>query len=266
MIKNILLAEDDRGTAYLMKLQLERCGYKVTHVNNGIKALDLIKKHPFDLLITDVVMPEMDGVDLYLALKKDPSIANLPIIIITDKQMFKESFSALGVNHFVSKTSDISLLLSKIQEMAASLPDSRNYHKILIGGTQSVIIKQIQDLFEGSDCLVSTAENTTDLSAKAFLMCPHLILLDVTMKDVATPSELVRSFRAFHFLKNTQIFTYAHLSPDEIGRGQTILDPLKDEILACQHAGTSRHLGRFNRIVFLEAFEEMGIKVNSENL
>lgn len=263
MIKEILLAEDDRGTAYLVKVQLERHGYNVTVVGNGIEALQMIRTQPVDLLITDVVMPEMDGVDLYLELKKDERNAKLPIIIVTDKQMFKDSFSALGVDHFVPKASDISLLLAKINEVSRTVLSPRAYRKVLIAGAQSATVEEIRGLLASRDCLVTTVERLTDLASRVFLMTPHLILLDAGMQDVVTPSELVLSFRTFHFLKSTKILTYVQLSPDVTGGGGGASNVQENEVRACLQAGADRHLGRYNRTVFEKAVEEMGMVVRN---
>ena len=67
----------------------------------GQQGIELAKREDPDVILLDIVMPEMDGVDLYLALKRNKATATLPVIISTDKQMFLESFSALGVRHFI---------------------------------------------------------------------------------------------------------------------------------------------------------------------
>src|SRR5438876_12383075 len=111
MIKNILLAEDDRVTSLLVKTQLTTKGYFVYTAANGIEALKILSSQSIDLIITDVVMPQMDGVDLYEAVKKDPKTTDIPIIIVTDKAIFRESFASLGVSNFVEKTTNINVLL-----------------------------------------------------------------------------------------------------------------------------------------------------------
>jgi two-component system cell cycle response regulator CpdR len=60
----ILLAEDDEAMRTYLARALERTGYKVTAVDNGVAALPLLDSEPFDLLLTDIVMPEMDGIEL----------------------------------------------------------------------------------------------------------------------------------------------------------------------------------------------------------
>ena len=60
----ILLAEDDDSMREYLARALERTGYQVTAVESGIVALEHLKKQGFDLLLTDIVMPELDGIEL----------------------------------------------------------------------------------------------------------------------------------------------------------------------------------------------------------
>ncbi len=60
----ILLAEDDDSMRVYLARALERVGYGVTAVDNGLAAIPLLESEPFDLLLTDIVMPEMDGIEL----------------------------------------------------------------------------------------------------------------------------------------------------------------------------------------------------------
>jgi two-component system cell cycle response regulator CpdR len=60
----ILLAEDDDSMRVYLARALERVGYDVVAVDNGASAVPLLENEPFDLLLTDIVMPEMDGIEL----------------------------------------------------------------------------------------------------------------------------------------------------------------------------------------------------------
>ena len=60
----ILLAEDDASMRVYLARALERVGYHVVAVDNGLAALPLLESEPFDLLLTNIVMPEMDGIEL----------------------------------------------------------------------------------------------------------------------------------------------------------------------------------------------------------
>ncbi len=84
--KGILLAEDTLSTAMLEKSILESAGFSVVIARDGQEALEKAGQERFDLVITDVLMPRMDGFELTLRLKKDKLYKDVPIIIVTTRQ------------------------------------------------------------------------------------------------------------------------------------------------------------------------------------
>ena len=85
----ILLAEDDESMRVYLVRALERVGYHVTAVDRGTEAIPLLQDEPFDLLLTDIVMPEMDGIELARrATELDPDL----------KVMFITGFAAVALN------------------------------------------------------------------------------------------------------------------------------------------------------------------------
>lgn len=260
MIKNILLAEDERGTALLVKNQLELKGYVVHVVPNGLEALEVLKREQIDLVVTDVVMPYMDGVDLYIELKSDQRTAKLPIIIITDKQVFLDSFSALGVNHFLPKTFDVEVLVEKINGIERQALQNKDYRKVLVCGEDAAVLLQIQSILRERECLVTSAKTTLEIVTKAIEMRPHLILMDVMLRQNARAKELVRSLKCYDFLQNTKIVLYSYFSPEQANENAGLMPLLEDAIKEGLEAGASRYLGRFNRLTFLAQLEDLGIK------
>lgn len=101
MIK-ILLAEDDRSMREYLARALERVGYAVTAVGCGTEAMPLLHAESFDLLLTDIVMPEMDGIELaQKASVVDPSI----------RVMFITGFAAVALQS--GRTAPEAKMLSK---------------------------------------------------------------------------------------------------------------------------------------------------------
>lgn len=260
MIKSILLAEDDRGTAVLVKSQLEKFGYFVSVAENGRVALSIIRSQKIDLLVTDVVMPEMDGVDLYLALKEDTATAGLPIIIITDKQVFKDSFSALGVQHFLPKSSDIAQLVEKIKSIGASPVDSAVYHKIMIYGVPGNSLGQMVSLLQSARCLVTPVTGFGDLMSKLFIVNPHLLFLDVALREQASVGEIVRALKCFSVLNKTEFVTYMSFDSLKTEEMTTLAGMYEDDVRDVLKAGVRKHLGRFNRASFLDDLADLGIR------
>ena len=85
----ILLAEDDEDMRRFLSRALENAGYQVVSFNNGRDAYDRLREEPFHLLLTDIVMPEMDGIELARkASELDPDL----------KIMFITGFAAVALN------------------------------------------------------------------------------------------------------------------------------------------------------------------------
>ncbi|MEG8098726.1 cell cycle two-component system response regulator CpdR [Candidatus Liberibacter brunswickensis] len=89
MNQKILLAEDDNDMRRFLIKSLGKAGYEVISCNNGASAYDKVREEPFSLLLTDIVMPEMDGIELARrATELDPDL----------KVMFITGFAAVALN------------------------------------------------------------------------------------------------------------------------------------------------------------------------
>ena len=77
----ILVAEDDEAVRTFVTRALEQRGFQVTAANDGLQALECLKEGPFDLLVTDIVMPGLDGIGLALKVTRDHP--DLPVLLMT---------------------------------------------------------------------------------------------------------------------------------------------------------------------------------------
>ncbi len=115
MKKKILLVEDEKNLCLLYEEELKEAGYNVTAVLDADSALEKIKKHSYDLIITDIRMPGKNGIDLItqvMALRKD-----VPIIINTAYQSYKQDFMTWAADAYVVKSSSMAELKAKIKEL-----------------------------------------------------------------------------------------------------------------------------------------------------
>ena len=100
-IQRILLAEDDDSMRRFLVKALEKAGYEVVSFGNGADAFERLKEEPFTLLLTDIVMPEMDGIELARkASELDPEL----------KIMFITGFAAVALNSEESAARDAKIL------------------------------------------------------------------------------------------------------------------------------------------------------------
>jgi DNA-binding response OmpR family regulator len=77
----ILLIDDDQPLRRALRIFLEKSGHTVTEADDGLEGLKLFKAQPADLVITDLMMPEMDGLEMILALRKESSV--VPIVAVS---------------------------------------------------------------------------------------------------------------------------------------------------------------------------------------
>ena len=116
----LLIVEDNVELLMLMR-QLLNTTYQVYVAKNGLEALDIIREKELDLIISDVMMPEMDGYELTTAVKSDPNYDHLPIILLTAKTQEEDEQEALraGADEFLTKPfrlGDLKLRIDNIIE------------------------------------------------------------------------------------------------------------------------------------------------------
>ena len=104
----ILVVEDNDDSRYLMRLELERLGYFVIEAENGVKAVEIaLREHP-DIILMDLTLPEMDGLEATARIRADGDMSEVPIIAVTAHQEsdFREEAKASGFNAYVTKPID----------------------------------------------------------------------------------------------------------------------------------------------------------------
>jgi two-component system, OmpR family, phosphate regulon response regulator PhoB len=82
-MSTILLAEDDPDIRHLVTAKLSRSGFEVIETGDGAEALAAVRRHHPDLVLLDLRMPRLDGIEVLRALRADPATARLPILILT---------------------------------------------------------------------------------------------------------------------------------------------------------------------------------------
>lgn len=112
----ILVVEDDRNLQQLMKAFLEKASYEVNCASDGVHALDMLEQKQYDLVVTDLMMPEMDGYELSKQIKKH---AQIPIIMVTAKEELvdKKMGFSVGADDYMVKPIEFEELLLRISAL-----------------------------------------------------------------------------------------------------------------------------------------------------
>ncbi|HMB20578.1 MAG TPA: response regulator [Spirochaetota bacterium] len=111
----MLIVEDEQHQRELYAMELQEEGYEVDQASNGKEAVDMVKDNKYDLVILDIRMPEMDGIEaLGKILSRDKKI---PIVIYTAYSNYKSNFMTWTADAYITKSSNLDELKEKISEL-----------------------------------------------------------------------------------------------------------------------------------------------------
>jgi len=113
---SLLLVDDEEFNRDMLGRRLEIEGFSVTHAENGPRALELLADRTFDLVLLDVMMPEMNGIEVLTRIRQAKSAADLPIIMVTAKTQSEDMVEAFkfGANDYITKPIDFPVALARI--------------------------------------------------------------------------------------------------------------------------------------------------------
>jgi signal transduction histidine kinase len=161
---HVLVAEDSPTQAELLRHLLEEHGYQVTTAGNGVLALESMRARRPTLVVSDIVMPEMDGYALCRAIKNDPQLKDVPVVIVTSLAGIQDIVMALdcGADNFIRKPYEPHELITRIQYILSNreLRSGRGGHmrlglEIFLGGKKHFITSEREQIL---DLLVASYE------------------------------------------------------------------------------------------------------------
>ena len=117
--EDIVLVDDDRVIQKMVGGFLERTGYKVRKASDGIEALELVRERVPDLIITDVRMPELNGIELTSRLRGHHLTAGVPILMFSDMGEAHDALAgyAVGADDYLPKPFELAILEAKVQAL-----------------------------------------------------------------------------------------------------------------------------------------------------
>lgn len=159
----ILIVEDSKPQAFALRLLLEKNGYPVAVASNGKEALTQLRERPFQMVISDIDMPEMNGFDLSHVIKRDPVLRTIPVILLTTLSTVENILEGLRARaeYYITKPFEPAYLLDRVKNLLESpIPidglDESSGLAITVHGQEHLVTsnrKQILNL------LLSTYEN-----------------------------------------------------------------------------------------------------------
>ena len=150
----VLVVEDDTSTRKLERIILERAGYLVVEAESGAEALKFLQGNQADVVVVDIIMPEMTGMELLAKLKDDPMTADIPVILcssLSEHELIRKALS-FGIAGYVLKPLTANKLNKKIREVCGQVPPiltdprrTRNKLGIDVGEYKKLLHMMIED-------------------------------------------------------------------------------------------------------------------------
>ena len=114
-MKTILVVEDDKNQLLLYEKELSLCGYNIIIARDGLEAIKKVKEQLPDLIIMDITMPKMNGIEAMGKILSEHK--KIPVIINTAYTSYKDDFMSWSANAYIVKSSDLKELKDKIKEL-----------------------------------------------------------------------------------------------------------------------------------------------------
>ena len=120
----ILIVDDDKNFREIWKIKLRSANFDVLEAENGKVALEILKNHKPDIILLDIMMPEMDGVETFFAIKENPKLKNIKIFFITSMddlntelaQYHKKIAGEIGAADYLRKATDLNELVDILKK------------------------------------------------------------------------------------------------------------------------------------------------------
>lgn len=164
----ILVVEDDHDIADLVAHHLERAGYISDVLHSGNEVLTRVRKEPPDLLLLDLMLPGLNGLDICRAMRVDPALAVIPIIMLTAKSEEADRIVGLelGADDYVTKPFSPKELVARVGAVLRRIHRSKPGQPVLKFGPVTI---------DDEKHIVSVDGQEVRLTAKEFLLLKYLV-------------------------------------------------------------------------------------------
>jgi len=156
----ILIVEDEQDIRNLLVFNLEKNDFNVQAVDNGEKALSLIRSNNFDLILLDLMIPGISGFDLTRILKNDDETSEVPIIMLTAKGEEHDIVKGLeiGAADYITKPFSIKVLIARVNKIIQNKNESLKSKGIIEFSDLSINIKSRDVIVEGKSINLTFTE------------------------------------------------------------------------------------------------------------
>jgi len=256
----ILIADDNPDNVEIFRTRLASQGYEIIVAVEGEAALSLVREQTPDLLLLDVMMPKMDGIDVCRHVKADPSLPFMPIIMLTAKASTQDVVTALdaGADEYLTKPVDHGALVARVKSMLRikALNDTVQEQSKKLAEWNTTLEKRVAEQLHQVENLSRLRRFFSPQLAEAILnggagdpLATHrreivVVFLDLrgftAFAETSEPEEVMRVLREFHAEMGKLILEYEGTLERFTGDGIMVF--LNDPVVVPNPAQRALHM------------------------
>ncbi|MGN7944173.1 response regulator transcription factor [Bacillus sp. 22446] len=190
----ILVVEDEKKIARVLSLELEYEGYEVTVQDTGMKGLQALEEESFDLVLLDVMLPELSGLEVLRRVRKTNTAT--PIILITARGSVPDKVSGLdlGANDYITKPFDIEELLARIRAQLRFNHNAQEEKEIELSIADLTVNEKTRE--------IQRDDQTLELTPREYDLLVHLLK---HQQQVLTRDQLLTAVWGFDYFGDTNV-------------------------------------------------------------
>jgi DNA-binding response OmpR family regulator len=196
----VLVVDDEPNIVDVVTMALRFQGFAVESAGTGAEAIAAVSDFRPDLIVLDVMMPEMNGFDVAAVLKNDPATMEIPIVILSIVQDRDRGFR-LGVDRYLTKPIDTELLF---KEVGALIEQKKSHKRVLVVDEDATTVRTLTDVLTARGYSVLEARGE-DLLNRAMAIKPDIIMLNSVS---SAQSDAVQMLRFEKGMENVLFLVY----------------------------------------------------------
>ncbi len=246
--KQILVIDDEADLVEMLKFQLESKGYYVVTASDGQQGLEKLKDIKPDLIILDINMPKMGGLEFYNKISTSHGRAKYPVLVLTARANLAKMFKDIQVDGFMPKPFEINDLIDEVERIILKSSGQLIY---LVDFIDNPHVKSITDKFRQERYSVVNVENFQTLKNRVRMEDPDFIIMEYMQKETSG-KEFIKNIRNEPLLKNIPVIVYSYSGFEEYRKKSL-------------EAGADMYLGKpKNYDTFISAVKELSLKRNKD--
>jgi len=254
--QKVLLVEDEVDEREAMASKLRSAGYHVFEARNGKEAYAIAQNDMPHLIISDIVMPEMDGGHLLKKLRESYFGRDIAFVVITARPHMRDYFEVMGVDDFIVKPCSPDEFIHRVNIVLARPRPSvhtKSSRRVLVVGNDDTCLNTMVKLLNDQGCHTDCVMLAEQVVYKSVMFSPEVVILEAQMPAGMSSPEIVHVLRQMSRLRKIPILIYSFYPKS----GHKVSEVLQREanvtaaVSSCLENGATEYIGRFDETTFI---------------